>query len=311
MLRKFAFLGGLILRGSQWRPWPMNIASSRNKALSVVHELAAGPETYVSSFGPSIADKDRYLAVEVGLAPTETYLRQIAVLSNVLLEAARRCADTLPGLYEVLQDKVVVTSGGSAKRALGWFRRAAWRYADRRLDEVFVNADRSGAHPGTGAAEDVLVTLLHEACHVYAQANGVQDTSREGRYHNRRFGELAVAIGLTVVRNPVIGHETPGLVPWARETYADLLAELEDGLVLAREPATMAKSPGGGVGGDVGVSAAAAIGSASSSRYVFACCNCAGARSNKVTIRIARGSWRPETIRCSVCDAWFDESPSS
>jgi hypothetical protein len=247
----------------------------------------------------------------VGSIPTETYLRQIAVLSNVLLEAARRCADVLPGLYEVLQDNVVVTSGGTAKWALGWFQQAAWRHGERRLDEVFVNADRSRAHPGMMSAEDVLVTLLHEGCHVYAQANGIRDTSRDGRYHNRRFGELAVAIGLTVVPDPVIGHETPGLAASAYVKYADLLAELEDGLVLTRERVTVPKSSGGAVDGDIAISTSSLTGVANSSKYVFACCRCAGARGNRITIRIARGSWRPQTIRCSACDAWFVESPSS
>ena len=33
---------------------------------------------------------------------------------------------------------------------------------------------------------DVLDTLLHEAAHALAAARGIKDTSRQGRYHNKK-----------------------------------------------------------------------------------------------------------------------------
>lgn len=38
--------------------------------------------------------------------------------------------------------------------------------------------------------------LLHEAVHGIAAARGVRDTSRAGRYHNRRFLAIAEEMGL-------------------------------------------------------------------------------------------------------------------
>src|SRR6266540_2104177 len=40
-------------------------------------------------------------------------------------------------------------------------------------------------------AEHTLTTILHEAAHALAHVRGVKDTSRQGKYHNRRYLELA------------------------------------------------------------------------------------------------------------------------
>src|SRR5690625_1180037 len=39
-------------------------------------------------------------------------------------------------------------------------------------------------------------TMLHEGAHVLAHLRGVKDTSRQNRYHNRRFVRLAEELGL-------------------------------------------------------------------------------------------------------------------
>jgi len=247
-----------------------------------------------------------------GCEATDAHQNVVALVTRVLLETARRRQDDLPGLVETLQDDVVVTTGGTTRRAYGWFAEDTWRLGDRQVHELFLNADRRHRQPSVSAAEDVLVTLLHEACHVWAQANRIRDTSRDGRYHNRRFAEIALAIGLAVEKDMVIGHRTPGLSSWARTDYADLLSELERGLVLAREP-----KPTGPVGGtpdagdevDENVDANGSTGPVGSpTKYVFASCRCQDARGRLVTIRVAKGSWRPGIIRCVKCHAPFTES---
>ena len=52
---------------------------------------------------------------------------------------------------------------------------------------------------------EVLGTLLHEAAHGLAQARQLQDTSRQGRYHNRRYATLARELGLEVASVKPIG----------------------------------------------------------------------------------------------------------
>jgi hypothetical protein len=44
--------------------------------------------------------------------------------------------------------------------------------------------------------------LLHEAVHGIAAARGVRDTSRAGRYHNRRFLAVAEELGLDYAEEP-------------------------------------------------------------------------------------------------------------
>lgn len=244
-------------------------------------------------------------------SPTDAHRAMLALLHDIVVEAARRRQEELPGLVETLQDDVVLTTGGASRPAYGWFAERAWRYGNRHVHELFLNADRRVPHPGASRAEDVLVTLLHEACHVWAQANGVKDTSRDGRYHNRRFTEVALAIGLAVERHPVIGHQTPGLASWARADYSDLLRELGRGLVLVREP-RLAESTGSQPDPDEddednGTSGSAGP-AASSSKYVFASCRCHAGRHRPVTIRVAKGSWQPGIIRCAACQEPFTES---
>jgi hypothetical protein len=241
--------------------------------------------------------------------PTTAHQATVALVHGVLVEAARRRQDMLPGLVETLQDDVVVTTGGTTRPAYGWFAEGAWRYGERRVHELFLNADRRNPHPSVSVAEDVLITLLHEGCHVWAQANDVRDVSRNGRYHNRRFAEIALTLGLAVERDPVIGHRTPSLSPWARADYADLLGELERGLVLAREPKlAVAVSSGTELDGPQTTAVLPVGPQQRPAKYVFASCQCQDRRGRPMTIRVATGSWRPGVICCSVCTAPFAES---
>ena len=46
--------------------------------------------------------------------------------------------------------------------------------------------------------EEVVATLLHEMVHYWNFVNGIQDCSRGGTYHNKKFKESAEAHGLLV-----------------------------------------------------------------------------------------------------------------
>jgi hypothetical protein len=59
---------------------------------------------------------------------------------------------------------------------------------------------------------DVLGTLLHEAAHGLAYARKLSDTSRQGRYHNRRYATLAGELGLDVAHLGPLGW-SPTSVP--------------------------------------------------------------------------------------------------
>lgn len=78
-------------------------------------------------------------------------------------------------------------------------------------------------------AEAILRTLLHEATHALGHTRGVKDTSRGGRYHNKRFVQLA---GELTLAPPAQAHPTYGwfnvdLTPDTRSRYQELLQRLQ------------------------------------------------------------------------------------
>ena len=66
--------------------------------------------------------------------------------------------------------------------------------------------------------EEVAATLLHEMVHYHCFVNGIQDSSRGGTYHNRKFRDIAEAHGLIVDH-----HEKYG---WTITTPSDDLLEV-------------------------------------------------------------------------------------
>ncbi|WP_431980775.1 hypothetical protein [Streptomyces qinglanensis] len=111
---------------------------------------------------------------------------------------------------------------------------------------------------GTGLSFE---RLLHEAVHGIAAARGVRDTSRAGRYHNRRFLAIAVELGLDHPEEP---HPSSGfslvvLTPETRRRYRPTADRLQRALKAYsaatetdtgrsfRGPAARHGSSGGGV----------------------------------------------------------------
>jgi hypothetical protein len=75
---------------------------------------------------------------------------------------------------------------------------------------------------------------FHEAVHAIAQARGVQDTSRQGRYHNRRFAQLAGELGLDVEHHAQLGWSLTSVPAPTAVGYGSALAELESALIAHR-----------------------------------------------------------------------------
>lgn len=53
--------------------------------------------------------------------------------------------------------------------------------------------------------EDVVATLIHESCHLFAMLKGIKDTSNRGVYHNANFKRLAEQRGLNIDRHEKYG----------------------------------------------------------------------------------------------------------
>lgn len=83
----------------------------------------------------------------------------------------------------------------STPKAYGHFttRSDTWISASGESHEINI-----GAGTLSRPIEDVVATLLHEMVHYYNYVNGIQDCSRGGTYHNKRFRDAAKSRGLQV-----------------------------------------------------------------------------------------------------------------
>jgi hypothetical protein len=125
---------------------------------------------------------------------------------------------------------LVVASGAEGTRLnLGHFAPHRWQVQGADRHEVLVGGEGLQRGP-----VDVLGTLLHEAGHGLAQARDVQDTSRQGRHHNRRYATLARELGLEVTSVQSIGWSATTVPESTAAAYADQLEDLAAALVLWR-----------------------------------------------------------------------------
>jgi hypothetical protein len=183
---------------------------------------------------------------------------------------------------EVPEVIVVLGAGSEARRGLfklGHFAAARWQVADQRRAEVLVSGE--GLQRG---AVDVLGTLLHEAAHGLADARDVKDTSRQGRYHNRRYARLAAELGLQVAYDPATGWSQTTVPEALAEAYAAELADLAAALNLWRYAEQQTTTHTG-------------------SRNLLACtCPCGR------KLRVAKQTLEQAPIVCGACDEPFEPS---
>ena len=112
-----------------------------------------------------------------------------------------------------------------ARSRLGHFAAARWRAGPDEVPELFVGGEGLERGPN-----ELLGTLLHEAAHGLGSVRGVQDTSRQGRYHNERYRALAEELGLRAARIGAIGWSDTTVVPETELRYRSALERLSDPL---------------------------------------------------------------------------------
>ena len=76
----------------------------------------------------------------------------------------------------------------------------------------------------------ILTQILHEAAHALAHARNIQDTSRQGRYHNKKYKALAEEVGLNCEQMGNIGWSKTSLRKVTVAAYAGALQELGAGI---------------------------------------------------------------------------------
>jgi hypothetical protein len=123
---------------------------------------------------------------------------------------------------------IVINSGGNVK--YGHFARSRWSVRGDKIAEIMISAEGLQRPP-----EMVLATLIHEAAHGVAFTRDIPDTTKEGKYHNKKFAKIAEELGLNVSTHagrPSIGHSNTTL---PEGEWSDVLEELKPKLVAYRE----------------------------------------------------------------------------
>jgi curved DNA-binding protein CbpA len=208
--------------------------------------------------------------------------------------AASRVLTVLESIWKVIRYRhpeippvVIIIASGTGGKQAKWGHHAPgrWHHDNAERAEVMISGEGLGR-----TAREILGTLLHEATHALADARGISDTSRQGRYHNRKFVQLADELGLHVEEDP------SGKFGWTITTVPDATAQrydvelltLEGVLVLWRsaehDPATARKRD---------------------TNLIAATCPCGR------TIRVAASALREAPITCQACRGDFEPKNSA
>ena len=210
---------------------------------------------------------------------TDTPVDQAA--TSRLVAALEHAWTAIRSHHPDVRQVVIVVASGSDPRSrrlnLGHFAAGRWQLTspDQPTDQPEVLVSGEGLQRGP---IDVLGTLLHEAAHGLASVRTISDTSRQGRYHNRRYATLARELGLQVAHLDPIGWSATSVPDPTAACYVEVLAELGAALVLWRR-AEQASPTGPG-----------------RSRNALACTCACGRR-----IRVARSVLELAPILCAAC----------
>jgi hypothetical protein len=163
-----------------------------------------------------------YIEPDTG-APPEPAV-PTASTDTAALEAAW---DDIRGHHDDLP-RVYFTTGSGMEGRQGqarWGHWAAKRWCQtddpsEAIGEVLIAGERLEF-----GAEGVMETLLHESGHALAFVREIEDTSRQGRYHNREYKKLAEEVGLDVEKGKH-GWNTTSLPAATLAKYASTIQAL-------------------------------------------------------------------------------------
>jgi hypothetical protein len=174
---------------------------------------------------------------------------------------------------------IIVGSGTATKHAkYGHFAPVRWQHGEQRLAEVLISGEGLKR-----PVEEVFTTLLHEAAHALADVREIKDTSRQGRWHNQKFAELAGELGLDATKDPKIGWSPCTLRTQTATTYSTVLADLKSALIAYRHPEALG-------------------GQAKKNNNNAVACACECPR----RIRVAKAVLVEGEITCGICESTFE-----
>lgn len=120
---------------------------------------------------------------------------------------------------------ITLAAGADGKKLkYGHFHANSWVRGKEMemVHELFIG----GEGLSRGAAE-LLGTLLHEAAHGVATTRKIQDTSRQGRFHNTKFKAIGEELGLELAQTGSIGWSDTSVPDATRTAYAREIKRLQ------------------------------------------------------------------------------------
>lgn len=176
-----------------------------------------------------------------------------------------------------LESLVITVSPDHTRGAYGWC--TSWKAWQNGAKEGGFYEINLCAEYLNRPYEETCGTLLHEMVHLQNLQDGVQDTSRSGIYHNKKFKETAEAHGLIVEKGEKYGWHKTTLSPEALEFVQSLGKQ---GFTLVRPR-------------PLGLKGSSKSGGSSSRKYVCPCCG-----------TIIRATKEVHVI-CAECEVEFQE----
>lgn len=125
------------------------------------------------------------------------------------MEMLKNMQEVLEYGFEVLNEvyfgnalpPVVITIMSSPKTYGHFTTGRVWKAEENHYNEINISAEHLDRN-----IEETMATLMHEMVHYYCQLSGINDTSKEGRYHNRNFKREAETRGLIISYCKYIGY---------------------------------------------------------------------------------------------------------
>lgn len=238
------------------------------------------------------------------LTPAETEAAAIReTTGSAVVKLLERVHERIRQNHPEVPAVVMVTGAGTELGSSKWghFRSKGWTTADKvSIHEMFMAGETLAK-----GSKQVLQTMLHESAHALAEARGQQDTSRQGRWHNKTFLKTAEEMGLKHSKDKADkahGYSFVVLTDATLDEYRDLLEELD------REIHLMVKLPFW-LGGDAGESGGEGMGKKpteggeSKSTNLKLTCLC----EEPNIIRASKKVAEKNVINCGDCDATFEE----
>jgi hypothetical protein len=210
-----------------------------------------------------------------------TLNRQVNPFTTIALVSALEDAwNAVRANHPDVPEAVIILGSGTATRAAKWghYGSLRWQHGHSRLPEVLISGEGLKR-----PADQVFTTLLHEAAHGLADARGIKDTSRQGRWHNQKFANLANELGLQPHQDGRLGWSPCTLPPETEQVYARQLAALARALSAYRHPEIHLE-----------------VGRKTSTNGLVCLCSCPR------RIRVARAVLEEGTITCDVCGDPFE-----